>query len=74
MLISHHACIYTLSASLQLLTQLLTPPANQRHPHTARVLNVTQDEGDDKDVVVEETEEHLEAKIADLADLHAKVK
>uniref|UniRef100_A0A3P9M2Q4 Integrase zinc-binding domain-containing protein n=1 Tax=Oryzias latipes TaxID=8090 RepID=A0A3P9M2Q4_ORYLA len=41
-----------------------------RHPGTAGVINVTQEEGDDKDVlVVEETEEDLEAKIAKVADL-----
>uniref|UniRef100_A0A3P9HB43 Gypsy retrotransposon integrase-like protein 1 n=2 Tax=Oryzias latipes TaxID=8090 RepID=A0A3P9HB43_ORYLA len=45
-----------------------------RHPRTAGVINVTQEEGDDKDVpIVEETEEHLEAKIAEVADLHAKI-
>uniref|UniRef100_A0A3P9I5Y6 Gypsy retrotransposon integrase-like protein 1 n=1 Tax=Oryzias latipes TaxID=8090 RepID=A0A3P9I5Y6_ORYLA len=34
-----------------------------RHPRTAGVINVTQEEGDDKDVpIVEETEEHLEKK------------
>ncbi|RVE71041.1 hypothetical protein OJAV_G00070140 [Oryzias javanicus] len=46
-----------------------------RHPRTAGVINATKEEGDDdKGVVVqEETEEHLEAKIADVVDLHAKI-
>ena len=46
-----------------------------RHPRTPGVINVTQEEREDKCVVVvEETEEHLEAKTTEVADLHANVK
>uniref|UniRef100_A0A3B3CMC3 Gypsy retrotransposon integrase-like protein 1 n=1 Tax=Oryzias melastigma TaxID=30732 RepID=A0A3B3CMC3_ORYME len=45
-----------------------------RHPRTAGVINATKIEGNDKGVVVqEETEEHLEAKMAEVVDLHAKI-
>uniref|UniRef100_A0A8C6VT99 Integrase catalytic domain-containing protein n=1 Tax=Nothobranchius furzeri TaxID=105023 RepID=A0A8C6VT99_NOTFU len=44
-----------------------------RQPRTPGVINITQEGGDDRSVVVEVTEDHLEAKTAAVADLHAKI-
>lgn len=44
-----------------------------RHPRAPGVINITKEEGDDRCVVSEEIEEHLEANTAEFADLHAKV-